>query len=158
MLQICLSFPKSQIFNTCKLQLGSQCPTKNIVLISFFSPLSHIPAPRPALIPHFNISVQSTFALDAARGWLGGEGHGKTVVDLIPKTCALSEAADWNTLSPDSTELGVGASALSLVFTENRLPEDPLFPQRATTTHTHTLTPPSFFLPLFLSNALLCSN
>ena len=51
LLQICLSFPKSQIFNTCKLQLSSQYPTKNIVLISFFLPLSHIPTLQCS-IPH----------------------------------------------------------------------------------------------------------
>ena len=155
--QICLSLPKSQFFNAGKLQLVSQHPTKSIVLSSF-SPLSHIPAPPyPALIPHFNISAQFR-ACPGVQSWGQGAGEpGKTVADLSPKTCLLSKAADWNTLSPDITELRVGVSALSSVFTENRLTETPL-PQQATThihahkhkhthTHTHSSPLPPFFPP-----------
>lgn len=94
LLQICLSFPKLQIFNTCKLQLDSQHTTENIVPSSFL-PSSHI----PDSLSQYQCSI-SRSPLVQPTGL-----QGKTVANLIPKACALSEAADWNTLSPDFVEL-----------------------------------------------------
>lgn len=138
LLTINLSFPKLQIFNTCKLQLDSQHPTTNIVLSSF-SPSSHIldsPFQYQCSIPHSPL-VQP----------MGAERRGAREDRRLPHPqnmctfwgCWLEHIVSRH------YKAGVGASAMSLVFTENRFAETPL-PQQATThipahtrTHTHTV-------------------
>ena len=139
---VCLS-PNRKFSTHVSYSLAPSTPLKIL-----FSSVSFCLCPTSPLPPLHSSVFNSTFAPGAAEEARRDSGRPH------PKTCALSEAVHWNTLSPDSTELGAGASASSLEFTENRLPETPLLPPPSNNSVSLSLSVSSphpfiFFLSLF---------
>ena len=135
---LCLS--PNHKFSTCvHYNLAPSTPLKILLSsVSCLHPTSLLSDPLCFTISIlvFNYTL-APVQLEGAGKWASKDRHGPHPQNMC------SETSDQYTLSADSTELGVGASALSSV-TENRFTETP-FPQRGKVrararahTHTHT--------------------